>query len=94
MIKTNSLLDDDYLVHLPIVRGFLAGPVAIPVNIMLDTGSTVNLISKRQVGRFMMNYNIDESSVFTKVAAEYAFTLNSVNTSRNWDLQLLQFKFT
>ena len=93
MIKTNSLLDDDYLVHLPIVRGFLAGPVAIPVNIMLDTGSTVNLINKRQVGRFMTNYNIDESSVFTEVAAD-AVTLNSVNTSHNWDAQLLQFEFT
>ena len=79
--------------HLPIVRGFLAGPVSIPVNIMLDTGLTVNLITKRQVSRFMTNYNIDESSVFTEVAADYAFTLNSVNTSRNWDAQLLKFRF-
>ena len=94
MIDTNLLVDDNCLVHLPIVRGFLARPVAIPVNIMLDTGSTVNLISKRQVGRFMMNYNIDESSVFTKVAADYAFTFNSVNTSPSWDVQLLQFRFT
>ena len=94
MIKTNSLLDKDYLVHLPIVRGFLAGPIAIPVNIMLDTGSTVNLINKRQVGRFMTNYNIDQNSVFTEVSANCAVTLNSVTTSRNWDAQLLQFKFT
>ena len=80
--------------HLPIVRGFLAGPVAIPINIMLDTGSTVNLITKKQVGRFMTIYNIDESSVFTEVTANYAFTLNSVNISRNWDAQLLKFRFT
>ena len=80
--------------HLPIVRGFLAGPIAIPVNIMLDTGSTVNLINKRQVGRFMTNYNIDESSVFFEVSAGFEFTLNSVNTSRGWDAQLLQFRFT
>ena len=94
MTNAHSLLDDDYLVHLPIVRGFLAGPVAIPVNIMIDTGSTVNLITKKQVGRFMAIYNIDESSVFTEVTANYAFTLNSVNISRNWDAQLLKFRFT
>ena len=88
------MLNDDYLVHLPIVRGFLAGPIDTPVNIKLDTGSTVNLISKRQVDRFMANYNIDESSVFTKVAADFTVTLNSVNASRNWDVQLLRFKFT
>ena len=83
------MLDDDYLVHLPIVRGFLAGPVDIPVNIMLDTGSTVNLTSKEQVGRFMANYNIDESSVFTEVGPDYTVTLNSVNASRNYlDLDL------
>ena len=83
MTNTNSLLDDDYLVHLPIVRGFLAGPIAIPINIMLDTGSTVNLITKKQVGRFMMIYNINESSVFLEVTANYAFTLN-----RQIDFQL------
>ena len=88
------MLDDDYLVHLPIVRGFLAGPIDIRVNIMLDPGSPVNLISKNQVGRFMANYNIDESSMFTKVAMDYMVTLNSVNASRNWDMQLLRFKFT
>ena len=94
MTNTNSLLDDDYLVYLPIVRGFLAGTVAIPINIMLETGLTVNLISKKQVSRFMMIYNIDESSVFTEVKSNYAFTLNSVNTSCNWDAQLLKFRFT
>ena len=94
MINTNSLSDDDYLVHLAIVRSFLAGPVAIHVNIMIDTGSTVNIITKKQVGRFMMIYNIDESSVFTKVMANYAFTLNSVNISRNRDAQLIKFRFT
>ena len=41
-----------------------------------------------------MNHNIDESSVFTEVAADYTVTLNSVNASCNWDAQLLKFKFT
>ena len=44
----SSILSDDHVVHLLIVRGYLAGPVDIPVNIMLDKGSTVNFISKRQ----------------------------------------------
>ena len=60
------MLSDDHTLHLPIVRGFLAGPVDIPVNIMLHTGSTVNLINKRQVGRLMTNFNVDESPVFTE----------------------------
>ena len=42
----------------------------------------------------MANYNIDESSVFTEVAVVYTVTLNSVNASRNWDAQLLRFRFT
>ena len=42
----------------------------------------------------MTIYKIDESSVFTEVKANYAFTLNSVNTSCNWDAQLLKYRFT
>ena len=31
----------------------------------------------------MANYNIDESSVFTEVAADYTVILNGVNASRS-----------
>ena len=90
----SSILNDDCEVHLPIVRGFLAGPVDIPVNIMLDTGSTVNFISKRQVSRFATYYNIDESSWLIEVADNLEINLQSLNTSRDMKAQLLKFRLT
>ena len=90
----SSILCDDNVVHLPIVRGYLAGPTNIPVNIMLDTGSTVNFISKKKVGRIAANLNVDESSLFTEVADDITVTLNSINNTRSLDTQLLKFRLT
>ena len=84
------ILSDDHVVHLPIVRGFLAGPVDIPVNIMLLTGSTVNFSSRNQDGRIATNFNVDESSLFTEVADNVLITLNRLNL----DLHLLKFRLT
>ena len=72
----------------------MAGPTNTPVNIMLDTGSTVNFISKRQVSRIVGNLNVDESSLFTEVADSILVTLNSINNTRNLDAQLLKFRLT
>ena len=90
----SSILSDDYEVHLPIVRNFLAGPVDIPVNIMLDTGSTVNFISKRQESRFATYYNIDESSWLIEVADNLEILLQSLNNASDLKAQLLKFRLT
>ena len=90
----SSILNDEYEVHLPIVRGFLAGPVEIPVNMMLDTGSTVNFISKRQVSRFATYYNVDESSWLIEVADNLEINLQSLNTSRDMKAQVFKFRLT
>ena len=90
----SSILSDDYEVYLPIVRGFLAGPVNIPVNIMLEKGSTVNFISKKQVSRFATYYNLDESSWLIEVADDLEINLQSLNTSCNLKAQILKFRLT
>ena len=90
----SSILSDDYEVYLPIVRGFLAGPVDIPVNIMIDTGSTVNFISKRQVSRFATYYNFDESSWLIEVADNLEINLQSLDSSCDLKAQILKFRLT
>ena len=61
---------------------------------MLDTGSTVNFISKRQVSRFATYYNIDESSWLIEVADNLEINLQSLNNARNLKAQVLKFRLT
>ena len=54
-------------VHLPIVRGYLCGSLPVPINIMLDTGSSFNWIAMNQVGRHLLNFQTPFNEIFEVV---------------------------
>ena len=53
-------------VHLPIVRGFLTGSPPIPINIMLDMGSSVNFIVKDRVSRHQLSFKL-QNNIFMQL---------------------------
>ena len=70
-------------VHLPIVKGYLCGSPPVPINIMLDTGSSVNFVSTRQVSRRLLNFQIKPSAVFKEVQKDVTIVLCNLEGKRN-----------
>ena len=78
-------------VHLPIVRGYLCGSPPIPINIILDTGSSVNFVSTRQVGRHLLNFQIKPSAVFKEVQKDVTTAICNLEGKKNRKTKVINF---
>ena len=84
------------IVHLPIVRGFIAGSPPLPINIMLDTGSSVNFIVNK-VSRRLLNIDPDSSNSSNPmhlIEKNVTVAINSLEGQQTMKTEIVGFRLT
>ena len=84
------------LVHLPIVRSFIAGSPPLPINIMLDTGSSVNFIVNKVSRRLL---SIDQNSSNSSnpmhlIEKNVTVAINSLEGQQTMKTEIVGFRLT
>ena len=81
-------------VHLPIVRGFIAGSPPTPINIMLDTGSSVNFIVKNKVSRRKLSFNAGSNNPMSFIEKDVTVAINSLEGQQTLKTDIVGFSLT
>ena len=61
---------------------------------MLDTGSSVNLISTKQVGRRLLNFHIKPSAVFKVVQKDVTIAICNLEGKKNRKTRVINFSLS
>ena len=84
------------VVHLPIVRGFIAGSPPLPINIMLDTGSSVNFVVNK-VSRRLLNIGSNSSNnskPMNVIEENVTVAINSLEGQQTMKTEIVGFRLT
>ena len=80
--------------HLPIVRGFIAGSPPLPINIMLDMGSSVNFIVNNKVSRRLLSFNKSSNNYMFLIEKDVTVAINSLEGKQTLKTDIVQFSLT
>ena len=81
-------------VHLPIVRGFIAGSPPLPINIMLDTGSSVNFIVNNKVSRRLLSFKRNDKISMHFIEKDVTVAINSLEGQQTLETDIVGFSLT
>ena len=80
--------------HLPIVQGFIAGSPPLPINIMLDTGSSVNFIVNNKVSKRLLSFDKSSSNHMFLIEKDVTVAVNSLEGQQTMKTNIVGLRLT